>query len=352
MRFGMIGTGAMAHTMMRAFELMPGVEVTAVASRSARRAAEFARDHRISQHFESIDALTATADIDIVYIASHPNHHVEDCLSALEASRPVLCEKPLSTSVQGAEQVAEAASRRGVFLMEGMWLRFLPAVLHAERLARDRVAGVPRMFEATFGYPVAVGGGSQGTDVGVLLDRAVYPISLAIQLFGVPKESTAVVQRDETGMARSGCFTLRHEGEALSQLTVSSTALLGNRALICCDHGRIELAEPLLGAEHVHVRMQTPQTPASVAEGSPSARRRAIEALKSSALLRRLRASARRERTDYESYGANPYIPQLEEAVRCVRARETQSSLMPIEHSIETLRIIERAQPAESGQRK
>jgi predicted dehydrogenase len=339
----------MAHTMMRAFDLMSGVEVTAVASRSARRAAEFARAHRISQHFESIDALTNTADVDVVYSASHPNHHEEDCLSALEANRPVLCEKPLSTSVQGAERVAEAASRRSVFLMEGMWLRFLPAVLHAEQLARDRVAGIPRMFEATFGYPVAVGGGSQGADVGVLLDRAVYPISLAIQLFGVPEESNAVVQHDETGAARSACFMLRHEGDVLSQLAVSSTALLGNRAVICCDHGRIELAEPLLGAEHVRVRMQAPQTPASSAEGPPSARRRAIEALKSSALLRRLRASRRRERTDNESYGANPYIPQLEEVVRCVRGRETQSSVMPIEHSIEALRVIDRAERADSG---
>lgn len=345
MNFGIVGTGAMAHAMMRAFGVMPDARVVAVASRSEERAAEFARDHRIDHHFGAVRSLADDSAVDIVYVASHPRHHVEDCLAVLEAGKPVLCEKPLATSVRDAEKLAEAASRRGVFLMEGMWVRFLPAVRRAVELTRDQVAGVPRLFQADFGYPVAPGSGARGTDVGVLLDRAVYPISLAILLLGTPKESSASILRDNDGIACQASFTLRHEGGALSQLAVSSKAYLGNRALIACGHGRIELMEPLLGTERVETRQHAPIVPDTSVEGPPSAKRRAVEALKSSSFLRKLRYRyLKRGTTEYRSYGANPYVPQLEEVVRCVSRGATQSPLMPLDHTIETLRIVERAE--------
>jgi hypothetical protein len=126
---------------------------------------------------------------------------------------------------------------------------------------------------------------------------------------------------------------------------VSSEAFLGNRALIACDHGRIELAEPLLGTESVKVSMHAPIEPAARAEGRPSSKKRAVEALKSSALLRRVRANyLKRDGADFQSYGVNPYVPQIEEAVRCVSQGELQSPLMPVEHTVETLRVIERLQ--------
>jgi predicted dehydrogenase len=343
MRFGIVGTGAMAHTMMRAFAVMTNVQVAAVASRSEERAAQFARDYRIPHHFGAIESLAECSNVDIVYVASHPMHHVDDVLMALEAGKPVLCEKPLATTVSGSEKLAEAASRRGVFLMEGMWIRFLPAVRRAAQLAHDRVAGVPRLLQADFGYPVAAS--AQGIDVGVLLDQAVYPISLAILLLGTPHDATAFLVRGNDGVPSQASFLLRHDGGALSQLSVSTEAFLGNRALIACDHGRIELAEPLLGAELVKVSMHAPIKRAHHPNGPLSGKARAVEALKSSTLLRRLRATyLKRDHTGFASYGSNPYVPQLAETVRCVSQGALQSPLMPVEHSVEALRVIERVQ--------
>lgn len=345
MKFGVVGTGAMAHDMMKAFAVMRDVQVAAVASRSEERAAQFARDYHIARHFGAIRSLANCPDVDIVYVASHPRHHVEDSLVALHAGKPVLCEKPLAISVSGAERLAEAGSVRGVFLMEGMWIRFLPSVRRAAQLIQDQIAGAPRLLQADFGYPVAATTGTSATDVGVLLDQAVYPISLAILLLGAPREATAFIVRDKDGIASQASFSLRHDGGALSQLSVSSEAFLGNRALIACDHGRIELAEPLLGTESVRVSMHAPIRPALRPDGPPSSKVRAVEALKSSALLRRLRANyLKRGSADFQSYGVNPYVPQLEETIRCVSQGELQSPLMPIEHSVETLRVIERVQ--------
>lgn len=350
MRFGIVGTGAMARTMMKAMDATPGVRVVAVASRSQERAESFSRAHRIEHHFGDVPSLAQCPDVDIVYVASHPNHHFEDSRAALEAGKSVLCEKPLATSVVDAQRLADSASTQGVFLMEGMWLRFLPAVRHAERLVRDRVTGTPRLFQADFGYPVAAGSETPGTDVGVLLDRAVYPISLAIFLLGTPRESSALISRNQHGVASQASFTLRHDGGALSQLSVSSEALLSNKAVMCCEHGRIELAEPLLGTERVIVRQYAPVTPAPPSNGVPTTKRQIVDALKSSPFLRRLRGSYFKNGTVYhDSYGPNQYLPQLKEVVRCMERREMECSIMSIHESIETIRVIEQAQQSQNA---
>lgn len=347
MRFGIVGTGDMARTMIKAMGVTPGVGVVAVASRSQERAESLARDHQIERCFGDVPSLAACPDVDVVYVASHPNHHVEDSLAALEAGKPVLCEKPLATSVADAKLLADRASKQDVFLMEGMWLRFLPAVRHAERLIHDRVAGAPLLFQADFGYPVATGTASPGTDVGVLLDRAVYPISLAIFFLGTVRESSALIRRDQHGVVSQSSLVLQHDGGALSQLSVSSEAFLSNRAVVSCQHGRIELAEPLLGTERVIVHQHAPIITTRSPNAAPTTKQRVVEALKSSPFLRRLRASYFASGTSYHlSYGPSPYAPQLKEVVRCIERRETQCTIMPLAQTIETLRVIEQSQNA------
>ncbi len=341
MNFGIIGTGTMAHTMMRAFRALPEARVVAVASRSEDRAREFARRHGLTRHFGTIASLADDSEVEVVYVASHPMHHVSDCVAALQAGKAVLCEKPLATSAAEAQQVAEAASRSGVFLMEGMWIRFLPAVRRAEELTKARVVGAPRFLQADFGYPVP---GDQSPSVGVLLDRAVYPISLAILLLGVPRAASSQVVHNDAGVACQASLILRHDGGALSQLSVSTQAFLGNRALISCSGGRIELMEPLLGTERIGIREQAPVLAEARTEAGASTKQRIFETLKSSSLLRRMRSrSFPKVSVEHRSYGVNPYVPQLREVVECVRSGKTQSHLMPIEHTLETLRIVERA---------
>ncbi|MGB8331944.1 MAG: Gfo/Idh/MocA family oxidoreductase [Polyangiales bacterium] len=350
MRFGIVGTGDMAGTMVKALGSTPGAVVAAVASRSEARAESFARSHRVEHHFGDVRSLAACADVDVVYVASHPARHVEDSLAALEVGKPVLCEKPLATSVSDAVLLADAASKRGVFLMEGMWLRFLPAVRHAEQLVRDRVAGTPLLLQADFGYPVAAGMTTEGTDVGVLLDRAVYPISLAIFVLGKVLDSAALISHDRRGVATQASFLLRHDGGAVSQLAVSSVAFLSNRAVISCERGRIELAEPLLGTERVVLQQHAPVIASPGSSSTPSAKKRIVEALKSSSTLRRVRAShLRAGSSDHFSYGPSPYCPQLREVMDCIERGDAQCATMPLDQSIETLRVIEQSQRGQSA---
>src|SRR5690606_7982497 len=78
--------------------------------------------------YDRIEALLDDADVEAIYIAT-PNHtHFAVAKAALLAGKGVLVEKPLALRAAEARQLAALAEERNVFLMEGMWTRFLPAV--------------------------------------------------------------------------------------------------------------------------------------------------------------------------------------------------------------------------------
>ena len=60
-------------------------------------------------------------------MATPQSRHEQDTLLFLEAGKHVLCEKPFALNQSQAQRMIDAARERGLFLMEAMWSRFLPA---------------------------------------------------------------------------------------------------------------------------------------------------------------------------------------------------------------------------------
>lgn len=60
-------------------------------------------------------------------------HHAS-VMDAIAAGKHVLCEKPMAMNAQQGHEMAEAARKKGVFLMEAMWTRFFPATKELQRL--------------------------------------------------------------------------------------------------------------------------------------------------------------------------------------------------------------------------
>jgi len=93
-------------------------------------------------------------DVDIVYVATiHPTHHALAKMS-LEAGKHVLVEKPFTMNHREAAELTALAAERGLFLMEAMWTRFLPATIEALRLVGDGAIGQLKSAQATIGGPL------------------------------------------------------------------------------------------------------------------------------------------------------------------------------------------------------
>ncbi len=102
------------------------VEVVAVAARDRGRAEKFATKHGIPQVFDSYDALIAAPGIDAIYNPLPNGLHAEWTAAALEAGKHVLCEKPLTSNAEEAEENAAVAHRTGLVLMEAFHWRYHP----------------------------------------------------------------------------------------------------------------------------------------------------------------------------------------------------------------------------------
>ena len=152
-RWGILGTGPMAAAFVRGLARLTEARAVAVGSRSAGSAAEFAGRNAIDRSYGSYDALLADPEIDVVYIATVNVTHHTLCLRALDAGKPVVCEKPFTLNAAEAREVVACARQRGLFCMEAMWTRFLPAIARVKELIAGESIGTPRLLSAQIGYP-------------------------------------------------------------------------------------------------------------------------------------------------------------------------------------------------------
>ena len=117
-----------------------GVEVVAVAARSADRAAEAAAEWGAERSYGSYQELI-DSDVDAVYIATPAALHRQWAVAALEAGKHLLCEKPLASNAEDAAVIAaaaEVAAADGVVAMEAFHWRYHP---FAEQIRRALVSG-------------------------------------------------------------------------------------------------------------------------------------------------------------------------------------------------------------------
>ena len=180
--FGIIGAGNIAHKFIEAVRMTKNADVTAVASKSLERARDWAEKEGLSRYYDSYETLLADPDIDIIYIATLSNAHYDNIKACLEAGKHVICEKPMTQTASQAQEVITLAREKQLFLMEGMWSRFLPKSLQVRRWIQKGRIGELHLMQANIGwkadktynkrlfYP-ELGGGS-------LYDIGIYPMEL------------------------------------------------------------------------------------------------------------------------------------------------------------------------------
>jgi predicted dehydrogenase len=194
-RWGIVGPGRIAENVVQDFAVVEGARAFAVASRSADRAADFARRHGLDRAYGSYAEIIADPDVDVLYLATpHPQHHAL-ALAGLEAGKALLVEKAFTATTAGAEEVADLARTTGRFTMEAMWTRFQPAVVALRELVDDGAIGEVRAVQADLGVrrPFDPADRMFAPDLGggAMLDLGVYVVSFAQMLLGTPDTVTA-----------------------------------------------------------------------------------------------------------------------------------------------------------------
>ncbi len=313
----------MAREMAQAVRSTPGVTVAAVLSRDAARSAQFCRIFA-----NGATGLASLSDflalVDAVYIATPPDQHGPFIRAAIAAAKPVLCEKPLTTSPEETRQILAAARDANVLVMEAIWTLALPAYRELLSTFRPRRGA---LLHFDFSYPVNARDGSHyldGKTGGVLLDRGVYGYAIAIALMGEVLSQSVTLTRNEAGVDTSAELHLTHAEGARSLITLSFDRVGPNFLHASSPEGLITLGPTSLAAETL---LRKPQPgPAKARLDSPRTGLKA--SLKSRPFFRALKSRlARRGR--FLGYGASAYQPILREFLNAIERRKPESGIVP-----------------------
>ena len=222
-KWGIAGPGIIADKFARAVKNVDSAMLYAVASRSEERGAAFAEKHGIEKVFLGYEAMAKDPQIDAVYVSTPHPFHLPVARIFLENGKHVLCEKPLTVNSSEAEELTSISKKNGVFLMEAMWSRFLPAVKEAARLAKSGEIGEILSLSADFCYPLGRGEDDKllldYMAGGSLLDVGVYCLHFADLILGHDPESISAVGRLKGGIDMSADILLSYKSGATARLS-------------------------------------------------------------------------------------------------------------------------------------
>ncbi|MCC6804365.1 MAG: Gfo/Idh/MocA family oxidoreductase [Anaerolineae bacterium] len=301
-RWGILGTGNIAHQFARGLAALDDVELLAVGSRAQESADRFGDEFAVPRCYASYEALANDADVDVIYVSTPHPFHRNNALLCLRAGKATLVEKPFAINTREAGEMIAAARSGGVFLMEAMWTRFTPVMGKIRELLAAGTIGEVRMLNADFGFRTTVNPTHRLFDLalggGALLDVGVYPISLASMIFGEPVAIKSLGHLGETGADEQNAVLLGYTGGQIAMLSSATRTASPHEALIMGTDGMIRIAAPWWKPEHFTLT----------------------------------RSGASAEVFDLPFTG-NGYNYEAAEAGRCLRAGELESAVMPLEET-------------------
>ena len=243
-RWGILGPGGIARAFATDLASLAGHTVAAVGSRTLKNAQEFVSTFG-GTAYGSYEELVNDESIDAIYVATpHPAHR-ENVIAALNAGKPVLCEKPFAVNAQEAQEMVDAAVANNVALMEAMWSRFLPHYAQVREIVASGILGKILTVHADHGQRLADQNIPRLVDPllagGALLDLGIYPVSFAHMILGNPTKVTASGVLTDKGVDAQTSMIFDYASGAQAVLNTTMIEQTPCRALVAGVNGWLEI---------------------------------------------------------------------------------------------------------------
>jgi dihydrodiol dehydrogenase / D-xylose 1-dehydrogenase (NADP) len=310
-RWGILSTGWIAGKLAQAMTDQPDAEILAVGSRTQASADAFGDRWDIPRRYGSYEALANDPDVDVIFIGTPHTFHYENMLLCLNAGKHVLCEKPLTINAAQAEECISLARQKGLFLMEAMWMRFLPAIRALNERLGEGDLGDIRLVQANFSIPVAFDPKHRLYDPylggGALLDLGIYPISFTHMLLGTPDRMLSHAHLGETGVDELATIIFAYDGGQSAVLTTSQRLVQPVEALVVGTAGYARVHHPFFRGQRFSVKI------------GPEGEEQVFE----------------------HPYESNGYIHEVRAVGDYLRAGKLESDLIPLDESLAIMRLMD-----------
>jgi predicted dehydrogenase len=245
----------------------------------------------------------------VIYVATPHIFHHENTMLCLRAGKAVLCEKAFTINAAEAAEMIDYARQHHLFLMEAMWVRYLPIHVKLRELLKEGVIGEVKIVHADFSFSAPYNPQSRLFNLdlggGALLDAGIYPVSMASMILGTPSKITSLTHIGEAGSDEQTVMQFGYPEGQLSTLVTSIRVGGPQDLLIRGTKGYIKISQWLRPS---HLTIVRPQQADEVIELH-------IE--------------------------GNGYNYEAAEVIRCLREGLVESPVMPLDESLALMQTMD-----------
>ena len=248
--WGIIGPGMIAHRMVVGLKQIPNSRLYATASLTPGKAEAFSKQYGAPKWYTSYEELVMDPEVDIIYVATTHQAHMDNTILALNSGKPVLCEKPMAVNAIQVQKMINTAKKNKLFLMEAMWSRFFPIMYRLRELLTQKVVGDVRVVIGDFSFNIP---GYDQSDLSIrnfdpncagggLLEVGVYPLAFASMVFGrTPNRVSGLVTMTPLNVDAHSVAVVGFEGGGIATIYSGIDADSGCDAHIYGSIGRIHI---------------------------------------------------------------------------------------------------------------
>jgi xylose dehydrogenase (NAD/NADP) len=260
LRWGLLSTAHINRAVIAPIRSSKKSQLVAVASRSKEKASQYAAQWGIQRFFSSYEALLDDPEIDVVYNSLPNSLHAVWSIKAMQMGKHVLCEKPLTASLQEVDAIIEVADQTGMVITEAYMYRHHPQTLLVKQMVDDGQVGSLQLIRGSFCYT-----NSRQADVrfdpsmggGCLWDVGCYPIGYSFLVAGTtPIEVFGHQVTGPTGIDLLYAGQLLFPRGVISQFESSFITEDKVEMIITGDKGRITIPDPYKPGKTSRISLQ------------------------------------------------------------------------------------------------
>ena len=246
-RWASLGCGVIGYQLAQALASLGG-GLYAVGNRTQSKAQAFAAQYGILKVYERMEDVFTDPNVDIIYISTPHNTHINYLLPALAAGKHVLCEKSITLNSEELMRAVEAARAHDVVLAEAMTIYHMPIYRRLREIMASGSLGPLRMIQMNFGsfkeYDRKNRFFNRSLAGGAMLDIGVYALSFVRYfLTSQPTEVLSQVKYAPTGVDEQASVLLKNAEEEMAAITLSLHAKQPKRGTIAFENGYVEMFE-------------------------------------------------------------------------------------------------------------
>lgn len=245
--WAVLGTGVIANETAAAMA-KNGRRLYAVGNRTHEKAVAFAEKYGIEKVYDDFNDMFTDPDIDIIYITTPHNTHIDFMKKAIENKKHILVEKSITLNSDELSEAVELAKKNGVVIGEAMTIYHMPIFKELKKILDSGELGRVNLITANFGsfkpYDMNNRFFNRNLAGGAMLDIGVYALSFVRYFFdSSPNNTLSQVKYAPTGVdEQSGLLLMNDEGQ-MASVMLSLHSKQPKRAMISCERGYIEIME-------------------------------------------------------------------------------------------------------------